>query len=126
MYAHRLPRHFSTLMSIKTISAPLRRYVNVIRRLLCFGVRYASTNYALSPPVIPIYSTFKTQPLSYRVYIYILHQGTIRKIPAIANGSSHGRGFASSGSLFSALPSAQTIPACKGATNRTKEPRAII
>jgi len=55
----------------------------------------------------------------------ILHQGTIRKTLAIANGSSHERGFANPRSLFSA-PLPPQVPACKGATNRTKEPRAII
>lgn len=66
--------------------------------------------------------------LSKRDHYYlsrILHQGTIRKIPAIANGSSHG--FGSPRSLFIAPPPPSSqAPACKGATNRTKEPRAII
>lgn len=110
MHARGLPRHFSALTSIKTFSAPLPHYVNVIRRLLCPGVRYAPTNYALSPLVVPIYSTFKTRPLSYRV---ILHQGTIRKTPAIANGSSHGRGFASPRSLFIAPPPLRRRPLVK-------------
>lgn len=112
--------------------------VTPLRKVICASLlreaRYAPTNYALSLLSFP-YIHFEN-PAHSLDRAHIVHQGTIRKITAIANGSFYGRGFRN-GSVFRPLPSSfhplsrcnrrrPRLAACKGATNRTKEPRAII
>jgi len=68
-------------------------------------------------------STLKTRAIILSAIILLRH-GTIRKIAAIANGSSRGRRWFRAS--FQAPPPNLRAAACKGAANRTKEQRAII